>query len=217
MINQSGGNLHLSIPYPNTKYVDKVIGSNSFEQIGELLRTFGKDTGFSKEISESYSFINRTKGFFEHLKKKGKRPIVLHIGDGSRCLTGAMTTLFTDSHNISVDPIIRNDLVGAWFEKWAIRRLSWSAKPWEESAESVKSYINFLNEEAGEEQELFISCVHGHVDIKKVAETFNWKLIYSLACCQPHKQLPDMPEMIEEGQDWSVLSPQRKYRLYFKN
>jgi hypothetical protein len=211
MIDYNGSHITVRIPAPNFKYLNKVIGSNSFEELHRLVTTFGKSASVAKELTESYSSVHHLQRSYDRCKSEGKMPLVLHIGDGSRFLTAAMTTLFTKSVNISIDPNTRLDIYEQWKSRFKIRNLSVLNVEWQ------KAHLRFLIDRHLDQypgSPVFVSAVHAHIDLKHLLGTIPWNYCYSLACCEEKKQLPDIQTIIASGEDMAVLSPKRKFKVY---
>lgn len=213
--NQKGSILQLNVELPRYKYLNTVIGRDCFEEIHWLLKTFGKSASAAKEITESYSAIANLDKTFRRIQESGKKPLVIHVGDGSRFLTGAMTTLNTKSFNLSIDPNARVDIFTKWQEKFRIRDLKVVNKVWQEADQDILDYLDEIRDTAGYSPEIIVTCVHGHVDLREFLKSLPWwRICYSLACCCPKNQIPDMHNVIESGEDMNVLSPERKYKIY---
>lgn len=212
-IKQKSNTLQVNIRLPEYKYLNNVIGQNCFEEIHWLLKTYGKSASPAKEITESYSAIYHLRKTFKRIESEGKKPLVIHVGDGSRFISGAMTSLMTRSYNLSIDPNLRTDYYHQWVEKFKIRDFRVIPSIWQEA--NIKLYLDEVEQECGYQPEIIVTCVHGHVDLKKFLNSLpRWSICYSLACCQKSIQIPDMFEVIDHGEDMNVLSPEREYKIY---
>jgi len=170
-------NQSATIALPHNKYVDRVLGSNSFEEL--WWRFKGADSP-SKEISESYAA-------FSNLKKQCiiKDYSWLHIGDGAYTRTAAIFTFFSKTKNYSVDPLINEERFHLWREKYDVQNIHISKTKFENFEHDFKSPYG-------------ITCVHAHVDLEDVDKKFpDWAFLYTNACCFPTKQMFSQKYMLE--------------------
>lgn len=214
-LNYNSESVGISIPLPKYNYLNRVIGADCFEELHRLLKTFGKSAGAAKEITESYSATAHLERSFKRVANAGRKPLVFHIGDGSRFYTAATTTLMTKSVNVSIDPALRLDIFKEWTERWKIRDLSAAAVEWQKY--NFGARIREFWDEYGYEPDVFVTCVHAHVDLRALLAAIpHWQVCYSLACCKPATQIPDIYQVISSGDDMNILSPKRTYKVYQK-
>ncbi|RLB56343.1 MAG: hypothetical protein DRJ42_03635 [Deltaproteobacteria bacterium] len=182
---------------PNGAYLDRLMRRQSFEALWPL---FAKATKPAKEMTESFSAL-------EHLRPlmpKSGPCRVIHVGDGAHARTAALFALKTEAENISVDPLVNVELVGAWRERFGIRRLSWHKADIGE----VTDRLNALPS-----MPVFVTFVHAHVHVDEVLDRLHWDAAFTLACCAPGHQLTQTREPHRAGEDLCVLSPDRRYQV----
>lgn len=182
---------------PNGDYLDRLMRRESFEALWPL---FAKATRLAKELTESYSAV-------VHLRPlmTGAGPFrVIHVGDGAHARTGAMFSLKTQAHSVSVDPELNLPLIERWRERFGIRRL-----------ECRKARIDDVVAEldALPVMPTFVTFVHAHVDVDDVLSKLRWDAAFTLACCHAHHQLSRRHLVHESGADTSVLSVEREYQV----
>lgn len=216
-LEQKGKFLQITCPViPSPGYLNRVLGMDCFEEIHALLKTFGKDTMFAKEITESYSAIAHLDKTFKRCKKEGKKPLVIIPGDGSRALTAAMAVLMNKCFTLSIDPNLRRDIIDAWIAKFKIRDFAYYPKKWEDCIREIHYYHKILKR-GNPNLEIIVMAVHAHIDLKKFLNAIpQWSICYSLACCNPESQLraPDYTRVIQEGEDTRIFSPKRQYKIW---
>jgi len=194
----------VTVQLPTDKYIDYLMRMNCFEELLELFKDADSPT---KELSESCSA----------LKKLKKHTIIsdsnwLHIGDGSRARTAALFSLLTKSLNISIDPLIRTDILEEWVDKWEVKRFMYEKGKIEDF--KLPKNINSYN----------ITCVHAHVDLHEIDEILpNWNYLYTSICCYPQKQKFSKNYMtnnniilLENELDLGIKSEKREYAIYEK-
>jgi len=210
-------NTEATIQLPHYKYVDRVLASNSFE---ELWWRFKDAESPTKEISESFAALVNLK----------KVCIIdnsdwLHIGDGAYTRTAAMFAFFSKSFNFSIDPQLNTDKFLYWKQKYSVKNI-WVFK---------SKFENILNVTIKESQPLIdlntfdrkpysICCVHAHINLEKVDQQFpEWRYLYSNICCLKNYQTFSDKYMrendivkIAEGIDLGILSHQREFVIYKK-
>ena len=194
---QGGGMIHVTVPTMRTTYLRNVMRSNSFEELWPLFKLAHDPC---KEITESYAA-------FHQLREWHKEPrLVLHVGDGAHCRTAALFAFFTQHNNISIDPIVNEEVCSAWRSRYAVTRFAWERSRIEN--------VNF-NDIDYRGVPFLITFVHAHVDVDAVLGRLGalWIAAYTCACCQPTKQLGSMYPAKVEGQDWAVLSEKRQFRV----
>lgn len=190
----------VTVPIPTTKYLDKLLYMNCFEELWSLFKLAEKP---AKELTESYAFIHNMKKLINLSNKT-----IFHIGDGAHARTGIMSSYLTQTQNISIDPQINHNLVN-FLQKWKTRNFSYASCKYEEySHKRPDSYI--------------LSCVHAHVDLEELVQFFpRWTYLYSNICCYPEKQTFSKEFMknnnivaIKDTLDLGILSPQRHIVIY---
>jgi hypothetical protein len=161
---------------------------------------FAKAQRPAKELTESYSALVHLRPFME-----GAGPYrVLHVGDGAHARTGAMFSLKTKAHNVSVDPQLNVELVDAWRLRFGIQRLACHKA----RIQDVAAELNALPV-----MPTLVTFVHAHVAVDDVLRLLRWDTAFTLACCTPSRQLSrdHFPQCT--GDDMSVLSTARQYQV----
>src|SRR5689334_24695380 len=88
----------------SSDYLDRLMRRECFEALWPL---FAKAQRPAKELTESYSALVHLRPFLS-----GSGPHrVIHVGDGAHARTGAMFSLKTQAHSVSVDPELNLPLV----------------------------------------------------------------------------------------------------------
>ena len=181
----------------NSDYLDRLMRRGCFEALWPL---FAKATRPAKELTESYSALVHLRPFMT-----GPGPYrVLHIGDGAHARTGAMFSLKTQAHCISIDPQLNLPLVDAWRERFGIRRLAC----YQARIQDVAAELNALPA-----MPTLVTFVHAHVAVDDVLSQLRWDTAFTLACCTPGKQLSTRQQICSSGQDRSVLSASRQFQV----
>jgi hypothetical protein len=181
----------------SSRYLDRLMRRGCFEALWPL---FAKAQRPAKELTESYSALAHLRPFM-----RGAGPYrVLHVGDGAHARTGAMFALKTPAHNVSIDPQLNLEVVGAWRERFGIRRL-----------DCYKGRVQDLAEElnAMPKMPTLVTFVHAHVAVDDILRLLRWDAAFSLACCTPRKQLSREHAAHSAGHDSSVLSTARQYQV----
>ncbi len=182
---------------PHCRYLDRLIRRQSFEP---LWRLFANAQRPAKELTESFSAL-------EHLRPLlAELPVgrVVHVGDGAHARTAALFALKTDWENIAVDPTINEALVSDWRDRFGIERFRWHAAPIEQVADAL---------DALPPAPTLVTFVHAHVDTDEVLSRIRWDAAFTLACCQPGRQLTRACDPHAEGNDPGVLSPDRRFQV----
>jgi hypothetical protein len=183
---------------PNGDYLDRLMRRGCFEALWPL---FAKAMHPAKELTESYSALVHLRPFLA----AGEGPYrVLHVGDGAHARTGAMFSLKTQAHSVSVDPQLNLPLVEQWRERFGIRRLDCRKA----RIQDVTDELNALPA-----MPTLVTFVHAHVDVDAVLAKLRWSVAFSLACCYPDQQLSRQQTIHGSGTDMSVLSPKRDYQV----
>jgi len=194
------------IQLPHFKYIDWLLKRSCFEELREL---FVDCDAPAKEISESYSAFHQLKKICNISNLNW-----LHIGDGSRARTGALFTFLTKSSNLSIDPLIRCDLLNDWVMKYRVKNFNYYKY----------KFQNVIDVSFNNNKEYAITCVHAHVNLEEVDKKFpNWKYLYSSVCCYPSKQKFSEQYMRDNNiisiinkLDMGILSERREYVIYKK-
>ena len=178
-------------------YLDRLMRRDCFEALWPL---FAKAKRPAKELTESYSALTHLRPFMS----AGQAQRVVHVGDGGHARTAAMFSLKTQAHSISVDPQLNLALVASWSERFGIRRL-----------ECRKARIQDVADElnALPAMPTLITFVHAHVAVDDVLSRLRWDVAFTLACCNPSRQLSTSHPLGASGSDMSVLSPARQYQV----
>lgn len=194
VISQSNGEMHVRVPIPRLTYLQQIMRSNAFDVLWPL---FHLATDPCKELTESYAAMH-------HLRHWQRTPVtVLHVGDGAHARTGALFAFMTKHHNISIDPITNESIVGSWKHKYGVERLTWCRSKVEQFP---------LEDFAASGRKVLVTFVHAHVDVDAVLARLgsSWLAAYTNPCCEPRKQLGTGPATKD---DWAILSPQRRVQV----
>jgi len=177
-------------------YLDRLMRRESF---GALWPLFALGPKPAKEMTESFSAL-------VHLRPlmAAEEPCrVIHVGDGAHARTAALFAIKTQAENVSVDPRINERVVTDWSQQYGIRRFTWRAA----RIEDVADELNALPP-----MPVFVTFVHAHVDVARVLSLLRWDAAFTLACCQPDRQLPQEVSIHKQGSDHRVLSSERRYQ-----
>jgi hypothetical protein len=181
----------------NSDYLDRLMRRGCFEALWPL---FAKATRPAKELTESYSALVHLRPFMT-----GPGPFrVLHIGDGAHARTGAMFSLKTQAHSISIDPQLNLPLVDAWRKRFDIRRLTC----YQARVQDVAAELNALPP-----MPTLVTFVHAHVAVDDILALLRWDAAFTLACCTPGRQLSTHQQVHSSGHDKSVLSASRQFQV----
>ncbi len=193
---QNGQQINLTIPLPRLTYLSSVMRKDCFEELWPL---FKRAHDPAKELTESYAAYKKLYRYHKHAK------LVLHVGDGAHCRTAALFAFMTPHDNISIDPVVNEDVCSQWRDRFSVRRFAWSKC-------RVEDYP--LEALQAHEGGILVTFVHAHVDTDAVLRRLGnaWMAAYTCACCQPAKQLGVM-DASEDGEDWCVLSGERQYKV----
>jgi hypothetical protein len=178
-------------------YLDRLMRRNSFEALWPL---FAKATKPAKEMTESYSALVHLRPFMT----KGRPCRVIHVGDGAHARTGALFSLKTEAENISVDPLLNLALIDDWRQRFGIRGLTLHKA----RIDDVADALNALPE-----LPVLVTFVHAHVHVDAVLDRLRWDAAFTLACCAPGHQLTQKRTPHAEGDDYGVLSGDRRYQV----
>lgn len=182
---------------PNGDYLDRLMRRECFEALWPL---FAKASRPAKELTESYSALVHLRPFMS-----GAGPHrVIHVGDGAHARTGAMFSLKTLAHSISVDPGLNVPLIEEWRDRFCIRRLDCRKA-------RILDVIAELN--ALPVMPTFVTFVHAHVAVDDVLTRLRWDAAFTLACCHVHHQFSQSHRVHASGADMSVLSVARDYQV----
>lgn len=182
---------------PNCDYLDRLMRRECFEALWPL---FAKAQRPAKELTESYSALVHLRPF---LSASGPHRVI-HVGDGAHARTGAMFSLKTQAHSVSVDPGLNIPLVENWRDRFGIRRFACRKA-------RIQDVIGELN--ALPVVPTLVTFVHAHVAVDDVLANLRWDAAFTLACCHVHQQLSRTHRVHESGTDMSVLSVAREYQV----
>lgn len=181
----------------SSDYLDRLMRRGCFEALWPL---FAKAERPAKELTESYSALVHLRPFM-----LGPGPYrVLHVGDGAHARTGAMFSLKTKAHSISVDPQLNLALVESWRQRFGIRGLICKRA-------RIQDIASELNELPA--MPTLVTFVHAHVPVDDVLRQLRWDVAFTLACCHPTRQLTRCHTVHSGGSDSSVLSSARTYQV----
>jgi hypothetical protein len=182
---------------PSSDYLDRLMRRDCFQALWPL---FAKAQRPAKELTESYSALVHLRPFLA-----GAGPFrVIHVGDGAHARTGAMFSLKTQAHSVSVDPQLNLPLVEKWRDRFGIRRLDCRKA----CIQDVAAELNALPE-----MPTFVTFVHAHVAVDEVLRLLRWDAAFTLACCHPQQQLSRTHKLGSTGADQGVLSTSRDYQV----
>lgn len=193
-VSQTGDSLVVALPCLRPTYIDAIMRKNCFEELRPL---FMRAHAPAKEFTESYAALH-------HLRKSLTRIpecLVIHVGDGAHCRTGALFAFMSQTDNLCIDPIVNEDVVSEWAREYSVRRLRYARTkiedyPLEEITEAC-----------------LVTFVHAHVNTDEVlARIPNWHAAYINPCCHPQQQLSN-GVAVDSGNDWAILSPEREYQV----
>jgi len=213
----------MNVQIPDYRYVDKVLRSNSYE---ELHWRFTEAHKPSKEISESYAAF--------HWMKKYCRVedfIWLHIGDGAYTRTAAIFAFFSKSFNLSIDPMINVKKFFDWQDRFNVKNVAINQHKFEELTEEqllifMKNSKIYRHVEGDFSNKSYnICCVHAHVNLEDLDKQYpNWNYMYTNPCCMPGKQkfskeycLKNDIEVLIQKKDMSILAKDREIVVYRNN
>ena len=181
----------------SSHYLDRLMRRGCFEALWPL---FAKADRPAKELTESYSALVHLRPFMA-----GEGPYrVVHVGDGAHARTGAMFSLKTQAHSLSVDPVLNLPLVDEWRTRFGIRRLECRRA----RIQDISAEINALPA-----MPTLITFVHAHVDVDEVLSALRWDAAFTLACCVPGKQLSRSLPIGHSGSDLHVLSTGQQFQV----
>jgi hypothetical protein len=181
----------------NGDYLDRLMRRECFEALWPL---FAKAPRPAKELTESYSALVHLRPFLT-----GAPPHrVIHVGDGAHGRTGAMFSLKTRAHSISVDPGLNLPLIEKWRDRFGIRRFDCRKA-------RIEDVIGDLN--ALPVMPTLVTFVHAHVAVDDVLAELRWDAAFTLACCHVHHQLSRTRRVYDSGADMKVLSVARNYQV----
>ena len=182
---------------PTGEYLDRLMRRQSFEALWPL---FAKTTKPAKELTESASALEHLRPLMKGLESMR----VIHVGDGAHARTAALFALKTKAENISVDPVINEQIVSSWKNQFKVERFSWLKG-------RIAEHTQTLN--ALPTMPVFVTFVHAHVHVDNTLSELKWDAAFSLACCVPGKQLTKVYQPLHDGRDQRVLSEDRHYQV----
>jgi len=196
------GELTLKIKVTNYNYLNRVLRSNSYE---ELMWIFMSTQNPAKEITESYAA-------YSNLKKHADldKYTIIHVGDGGFPRTAGLFSFVTRSENHSVDPDLdQNGKTTAWIEKYKVKKLYLHPKMWQDT--------NIISDKP-----VILVSVHGHIDLEECYNYYsklgnNIRYIYSNPCCKPEQQTfsekfmkENNISIVKDKLDYGILSEKKK-------
>lgn len=184
-------------PGVSSEYLDRLMRRESFQALWPL---FAKAEHPAKELTESFSALVHLRPFMT-----GAGPYrVIHVGDGAHARTGAMFSLKTTAHSVSVDPVLNLPLVDEWRVRFGIRGLDCHRA----RIQDVAAELNALPP-----MPTLVTFVHAHVSVDEALGLLRWDTAFTLACCVPGKQLSQRLSLASSGDDANVLSTGRQYQV----
>ena len=193
---------------PTNRYVDRVLTSNSFEELHSRFKNYKRP---SKEISESFAAM-------ANLRKVCRVDDYtwLHIGDGPHFCTAAIFAFFSKSCNWSIDPKLDSASFYWWMGKFNVQNCFPYGFKYEEFSKECSHFI--------EKEKIGITCIHAHVKLNEVDKHFpKWSYLYSNVCCFKDQQTFSEEYMNQnniqkllEYDDYGILSEKRHIVIYQK-
>jgi hypothetical protein len=95
-------------------------------------------------------------------------------------------------------------LVGAWRDRFAVRRFEWHKARIEDVAEQLN---------AMPPMPVLLTFVHAHVQLDKILDLLCWNAAFTLGCCLPGHQFSQTRVPVKAGVDPSVLADGRQYQV----
>lgn len=202
-VKQQGTEMQISVPVPGMKYLNQCMRANCFEELHDLFRHAHAP---AKEFTESYAALEHLRPHF--CTSPSKMNYVLHVGDGAHCRTGALFAFMAkNTINVSIDPKIQYHKVDDWVRKWDVKRFH----RYQGRAEDLVEFLpNFFQMPP---QRTFVTFVHSHVNTDEILNMFRWKNAYVNPCCQAGNQLSQSEDVCKSGEDYCILSPERKFQV----
>ena len=202
------GQVTIQAPAFNARAFREAFRSRSFPA---LARLFALASDPAKEWTESWAALHK-------LRKYHSTPTtVLHIGDGAHARTAALYAFHTKHLNVSIDPRANPATVARWEHELGIeveRLLVVPARAEDVVAREAR------NAWAPTGKPLLLTFVHAHVNTEKILAlipTHMWAAAYVSACCEPQAQLirqdSSVARVVDQGEDWTILSPERTYQV----
>ncbi|MCA9333531.1 hypothetical protein KC963_00625 [Candidatus Saccharibacteria bacterium] len=225
------GNVSVTIPTPNNKYLDKFI---KFNKKGTDILSTGVFPN-AKEITESYAALN---AFYKHfnLRYKEDDVLILVVGDGAQPRTGVTFAFNTPHIVVSIDPaMMKNDLynAGRYWNATAqplrnvnggfidVERLKLFPSTLWEWAFGLPKYGNNLDNHMGlmGTPKIIVVGVHDHApphDIDMLKEKCGHliKGIIQMPCCFPNNWTDVWGKPDIEYEDWGIHSPHRTMNIW---
>jgi len=201
------------INLPHHKYADRVLRSNSYE---ELFWRFKDAESPIKEVTESYAALSNLKKICIISNANW-----LHIGDGAHTRTAAIFAFFSkENNNFSIDPALNIEKFDAWQKRYNVSGIIPVKKKFQDF--SHRDMCELLNTSFIPTYN--ICCVHAHVKVEEVDKQFPyWTYFYTNICCLPAQQSFSEAYMKEHNiveilrkQDMGILSHQREVIIYKK-
>lgn len=195
-IQQKGGELHVVTKIPRMGYLNNLMRANCFPELHDLFKHAHSP---AKEFTESYAAFQHLRGWL----RQDTEWQVLHIGDGAHARTAALFAfLAPNTKNLAIDPNTNLERVREWRDRFSVERFHVA----DCDAESIVHLTPDLP--------TLVTFVHAHVDTDAVLDALpRWDAAFTMACCQPGKQLSKRQRIVREAQDWHVLSEQRTYQV----
>ncbi len=182
---------------PHAGYLDRLMRRQSFQALWPL---FAHATKPAKEMTESFSALVHLRPHFPSVQPFR----VVHVGDGAHARTGALFALKTRAQNVSIDPELNLSLVSNWQQTYGVERFTFHRSRIEDAYDVLDSLPPMPQ---------VVSFVHAHVDVDAVLARLDWHAAFTLACCVPGRQLTRSHLIADDGEDFGVLSDERRYQV----
>lgn len=225
------GNVSVTIPTPNNKYLDKFIKFN--KKGTDILRTGVFPN--AKEITESYAALN---AFYKHFNLRHKEDDVLFlvVGDGAHPRTGVTFAFNTPHRVISIDPaMMKTDLYNEgrnWHAgKQPLKNVNggfidvdrlylFPSTLWE-WAFGLPKHENHLDPcmSIFGNPKIIVVGVHDHappVDIEELKKKAGDRIkgIIQMPCCFPNNWTDVWGKPAIQYEDWGIHSPHRTMNIW---
>jgi hypothetical protein len=202
------GSATVTVPAFNAAYFRALFQSKS---AAVLMPLFNLSNDAAKEWTESFAAWHKLRSYL--------RPatLALHIGDGASSRTGALWAFHTGHQNISIDPQASQGNLSRWQLEidLKVRRLRCIKARAEDIL--VGLVVDWI---AADNPPVLLTFVHAHVDVQRLLAMLppgSWRAAYTCACCEKNRQLlpndSKVARIVKEGDDWSILSPERQYQV----
>ena len=200
------GQVVIQAPAFNALAFREAFRSRSFPALAPL---FARAHDPAKEWTESWAALHKLRRF--------DSTRLLHVGDGAHGRTAALFAFHTKHDNVSIDPNANIGVVAEWMQEiqTEVQRLTLRrARAEDVVAQEARNWW------AEHGRPVLLTFVHAHVNTEKILSLIPphmWAAAYVSACCEPQAQLvpkdSSVAEIMEQGEDWTILSPERTFQI----